>query len=180
MIIDVIFCILLVIAIIKGFQKGFLLAVFSLVAFIIGLAAAIKLSTVVAGYIGQEVKVSDKWLPVISFIVVFIIVMILVRLGATLIEKAFEVARLGWLNRLAGILLFVILYTLIYSVLLFYADQIQLLKRETINSSATYNYIKPLGPKVIEAFGVIIPIFKNMFTELEIFFDHISEKMNHL
>lgn len=169
MIIDILFAILLVIAIIKGFQKGFIVAVFSMLALIVGLAAAIKLSAVVAGYIGQAVKVSDKWLPVISFVVVFIIVLLLVRLGARLIEKAFQAVMLGWLNRLGGILLFAMIYTFIYSVLLFYAEQLHLLKPETIDSSQTYTYIQPLAPKVIEGFGAIMPIFKNMFAELEIF-----------
>ncbi|MDP9229582.1 MAG: CvpA family protein [Bacteroidota bacterium] len=178
MIIDIIFAILMVLAIIKGFQRGFIVAIFSMIAFVIGLAAAIKLSAVVAAYIGQSVKISDKWLPVISFIVVFIIVILLVRIGAKLIEKTFQVAMLGWLNRLSGVLLYAALYTFIYSVVLFYAEHMQLLKPATIHGSVTYSYIQPLGPKVIDAIGAIIPIFKNMFTGLENFFDHISGKIS--
>ena len=60
MVIDIIFVILLLLAVIKGYQRGLIVAVFSLIAFIIGLAAAMKLSTVVAGHIGGAVKISDK------------------------------------------------------------------------------------------------------------------------
>ena len=45
----------MVLALIKGYRRGFIVAVFSLIAIIVGLAAAIKLSTVVAGRIGQAV-----------------------------------------------------------------------------------------------------------------------------
>ena len=85
MILDLIFVVILVLAIYKGYQRGLIVGIFSLLAIIIGLAAAMKLSTVVAGYIGKAVKVSDEWLPVISFAAVFIIIVLLVRLGANML-----------------------------------------------------------------------------------------------
>lgn len=100
MLIDLLFVILLVLAVIKGFQRGLIVGIFSFVAILVGLAAAIKLSAVVAGYIGESVRISDQWLPVISFAVVFIAVVLLVRLGANLLEKTVEIGMLGWLNRL--------------------------------------------------------------------------------
>lgn len=177
MLLDIIFAILVVLAIIKGFRKGLIVALFSFIAFFIGLAAALKLSAVVAGYIGKTVKISEQWLPVISFIVVFIIVIILVNLGAKAIEKVLQLTLLGWLNRLGGILFYLLLYITIYSVLLFYAKQLNLLKPETINKSVTYSYIEPWAPKAINAFGKLIPIFKNMFTQLEDFFSQISNQV---
>src|SRR5450432_2625915 len=103
MILDLLFAVIIVLAIIKGYQRGLIVGVFSLVAIIVGLAAAIKLSTVVAGYIGKAVKISDQWLPVISFAVVFLIVVLLVRLGANAVQKIAEAVMLGWVNRIGGI-----------------------------------------------------------------------------
>ena len=74
MLLDLIFAVIIILAILKGYQNGLVVGLFSLVAVIVGLAAAMKLSTVVAGYIGSAVKVSDQWLPIISFAVVFFIV----------------------------------------------------------------------------------------------------------
>ena len=79
MLIDIVFAILLIMACIKGFQKGLIIAVFSIVAFIIGLAAALKLSTAVASWLGNSVSVNTKWLPFISFALVFFIVILLVQ-----------------------------------------------------------------------------------------------------
>jgi len=177
MAIDIIIAIALIIAIIKGYQQGLIVAVFSVLAFIIGLAAAIKLSVLAAGYIGKTVKISDQWLPVISFVVVFLVVVLLIRLGAKLIQRTIQFAMLGWVNRLGGILLFVILYILIFSVLIFYADQLSLIKSETRDASLTYPYIQPLGPKVIEGFGKIVPIFKGMFNDLQEFFGQVSHNI---
>jgi membrane protein required for colicin V production len=175
MLIDLVFAVVLVLALLKGYQRGLIVGLFSLVAVIIGLAAAMKLSAVVAGYIGKAVKVSDEWLPVISFIVVFIVVILLIRLGANAIERTVEVVKLGWLNKLGGILLYAALYTIVFSVLLFYAEQVKLLKPSLIQQSHTYAWIQPLGPKVINGFGSILPVFKDMFGELEAFFDGVAK-----
>jgi len=177
MIIDIIVVIILILAVIKGYRQGLIVALFSVIAFIIGLAAALKLSAVVAGHLGKAVKVSDKWLPIISFAVIFLIVVLLVRLGATFIQKTVELAMLGWLNRVGGILLYAGLYILIFSILLFYADQLDLIKPGTKTSSVTYNYIQPWGPKLMDGLGKIIPIFKGMFADLEEFFDSVSKQV---
>src|SRR5678815_1005879 len=119
MIIDIIFVILIVLALLQGYRRGLIVAVFSLVSIIVGLAAAIKLSAVVASHLGDTVKVSDKWLPVISFAIVFIVVVLLIRLGARAIQKLTEALMLGWLNRLGGIILYAVIYICLFSVLLF-------------------------------------------------------------
>ncbi len=177
MLLDIIFAVIMVLALFKGYQRGLIVGLFSLVAVIIGLAAAIKLSAVAAGYIGRAVKISDQWMPVISFAVVFLIVVLLIRLGANAIEKIVEVVMLGWLNRLCGIILYAAIYLVVFSVLLFYAEQVKLLQPETIQQSVTYKYVQPWGPKVINAVGNIIPLFKDMFGELEQFFDGVAKKI---
>jgi len=178
MIIDIIFVILIVLALIQGYRRGFIVAVFSLVSIIVGLAAAIKLSAVVASRLGHEVKVSDKWLPVISFAIVFIVAVLLIRLGARAIQKLTEAMMLGWANRLGGILLYAVIYVMIFSVLLFYANQVKIIKPDTIKASVTYSFIQPWGPTAINGFASAIPLFRDMFTQLEGFFSRIPEKIS--
>ena len=179
MLIDLIFAVIIILAIIKGYQKGLIIAVFSIIAFIIGLAAALKLSAVVADYLKDSISVSAKWLPFIAFAIVFFIVLLLVRLGGKLIEKTFQAVMLGWLNRIGGILLYAALYIIILSIFIFYAEKLQLLQPATIKSSVTYNFIQPWGPIVMDNFGKLIPPFKDMFTELGSFFNSLSNKIQH-
>ena len=174
MIIDIICVVLLILAVIKGFQRGLIVGVFSLLAIIIGLAAAMKLSVVVSGYIGSAVKISDKWLPIISFAIVFIAVVLLIRLGANAIEKAVQAITLGWLNRLGGIILYVAIYITVFSVILFYLEQVNIIKPETIQNSVTYNFVQPWGPKAIDGIGTVLPFFRDMFTDLQNFFDNMA------
>jgi membrane protein required for colicin V production len=175
--IDIVFAILIIIAVIKGLRKGLVVALFSIIAYIIGLAAALKLSAVVAAYLQKNVSVPGKWMPVLSFAIVFLVVVILVNWGGKFIEKTFEMAFLGWANKLAGAALYVVLYIIIFSIILFYAEKIHLLQPEAFAKSTAWPYIKPWGPVVIDSVGKIIPVFKDMFTNLENFFENIAGKM---
>jgi membrane protein required for colicin V production len=177
MIIDIVFALLMVMAIIKGYSNGLIVAVFSLLALVVGLAAAMKFSTVVAGWLNDSVHVSARWLPVIAFAIVFIAAVFLVRLGAKALQKTVEFVLLGWVNRLGGIVFYVLLYILIFSILLFYAGKMNLITSHAIAESKTYSYIQPWGPKAINGIGRVVPFFRNMFEELEHFFSRLSDNV---
>jgi membrane protein required for colicin V production len=166
----------MVIAIFKGLRKGLILGIFSLLAFIIGLAAALKLSVIVAGYLKNSAGSFSKWLPLISFMLVFIAVIFLVGLLARIIKKTVRFAMLGWLDSLGGMILYIAIYTIIFSVFLFYAEKLFLIQPATIQSSKLYSYISSWGPKVIDNLGKIIPVFKDMFAQLQSFFGDIAKK----
>lgn len=176
MIIDFIAFGLLVLAILKGFRNGLVVAIFSLLAFIIGLAAALKLSAVVADYLGDNTNISQRWLPVLAFAIVFFIVIFLVRLGAKALEGGLKMAMLGWLNKLGGILFYVLLYLFIFSIILFYAQQLNIIKPESVETSTTYPVIYPMAQIVMDGLGSLLPFFKDMFAELENFFGELSKK----
>jgi membrane protein required for colicin V production len=173
--IDIAFLILLGFAVFKGYTKGFILAIFSVLGFIVGLAAALKLSTTVAAKLSEHTDLG-KWLPALSFLLVFVGTAFLVRIIGKIVQKTFETVMLGWANRIAGILLFALLYSIIFSIFIFYAVQLHILNAEATAASVCYPYIQPLGPKVIEGFGVVIPWFKNMFAELEQFFGGFAKQ----
>ncbi|MBS1510874.1 MAG: CvpA family protein [Bacteroidetes bacterium] len=175
--IDIVFAILMVIACIRGYRKGLILALFSIIAFIIGLAAALKLSVVVSGWLNANTGTATKWLPFISFAIVFLGVTILVIWCGKLIEKTFQMALMGWVNRIGGMLFYIVLYTIIFSVFLFYAEKLQIVKPETIQASQSYTFVQPWGPVVIDGFGKIVPVFKDMFAQLETFFDTLGNKI---
>jgi membrane protein required for colicin V production len=176
MIIDIIFVILLVIALWKGYSRGFIIAIFSFLAIFIGLAAAVKFSVVVSAWLHNNTNIGTRWLPFISFLAVIIVVIILVRWIAGLIQTSVEFAMLGWLNRLGGIVLYVALYAMVYSIILFYATQMGIIKTEAIRTSVVYNIIEPWGPKSIEMLSNLIPVFKDMFQYLKNFFGSLAPK----
>jgi hypothetical protein len=86
-----------------------------------------------------------------------------------MIEGALRMATLGWVNKLGGILFYFLLYFFVFSIVLFYCTQLHLIKQETIQTSVTYPLIYPMAPVILDGLGTVVPIFKNMFGQLENF-----------
>jgi membrane protein required for colicin V production len=170
--IDVLFLLFMVLAVFRGIRHGFIISVCSGLAIIVGLAAAIRLSAAVAASVSPHY--SSRWLPVLTFLLIFLGVVIVVRLGARMAEKAMGLVMMGWLNKLAGVVLYAIIYTIILSVVLFYAVQLHLIGPRMLGSSITYPFIRPWGPLVIDEFGKFVPWFKGMFIRLEDFFSRFG------
>ncbi|MGZ8553688.1 MAG: hypothetical protein ACXWV8_09805 [Chitinophagaceae bacterium] len=53
----------------------------------------------------------------------------------------------------------------------------KLIPPETIQQSLTWSFVQPWGPKAINGLGSVIPIFKDMFAELQEFFAELAKKM---
>ena len=175
--IDVFFYLIMIIAVFKGFSKGLIIGIFSFIAFIIGLAAALKLSTIVAGYLETSTGASGKWLPILSFVIVFMLVVLLVNIGARVLKKTISFAMLGWVDKIGGIIFYMLIYTMIFSIILFFGEKTSMISQTSMENSAVFKYVAPWGPKIIDSFGKIIPLFKNMFNELQNFFENAGNKM---
>ncbi|HEV3251595.1 MAG TPA: CvpA family protein [Puia sp.] len=171
--IDILFLVFVIIAVFRGLRRGLIVAVFSFAACIIGLAAAVKLSAIVAVHLKDAIHVSEKWLPILAFILVFVLVVFVVRRAANLLEKLIDFVWLEWLNKLGGVILYTALYLAVFSVLLFYGSSSHILPRSMIESSKVYHFIEPWGPAVINQLARIIPLFRDMFVQLEAFFGNL-------
>jgi membrane protein required for colicin V production len=178
MIIDTLVFVLLAIAIFKGYSKGLIIAVFSFIGLFVGLAAAVKCSAVVAGWLGKQMTTGQHWIPTLSFAIVFFAAVFLVRQGAAIVQKTVQMAMLGWVNKIGGIIFYAIIYLVLISIIVFYVKQLHIVNDATIQQSQTYPFIASIGPKAINGLGVIIPIFKDLFTQLEDFFAAISTKVS--
>jgi membrane protein required for colicin V production len=84
---------------------------------------------------------------------------------------------LGVVNKLIGGLLYSFLAAVIWSSLLWIANQMHLIAPETITASKTYIWLSPLAPWVFEHVGKLLPFAKNTFGDLQHFFDHVNQKL---
>ena len=96
--IDIIWLILIVFAAVKGFKNGLIVSLFSVAGLVIGLIAAMKFSTIVSAYINDSFQLPLFWLPIVSFMLVFVAVAALVRIAAVMLSKVVEAIFLGWAN----------------------------------------------------------------------------------
>jgi membrane protein required for colicin V production len=121
---------------------------------------------------------TSRWLPVIAFILVFVLVVLLVSWAGRLLENLIKLVLLEWLNKLGGILLFVIFYISIYSIVLFYGTKTPFISKQAIDESHFYSLIAPFGPLIIRFITGFIPFGQDMFTALERFFNKIARDVH--
>lgn len=178
MIIDLLLVTFWILAAIRGLRRGFVIALFSVVGFIVGIAAAMALSATVAQQISTSGNLHAKWLPVISFLLVFFAVAVLISLVARMISRVMDIAMLGWVNRIAGAAIYILLVSIILSVLLFYLTALHIIPAATNGKSVIYPVIKPIAPVIVDKLGEFIPLFRNLFGELRNFFENAANNLN--
>ena len=172
--IDIFFYFVVCLAIIQGWRKGLILAIFSMICGLVGLAAAVKLSAVLATHMKSGLHITGRWLPVMAFVIVFLLVLLIIRWLGKLLENLIKLVLLGWLNKLGGIGFFLVLYLSAYSIVLFYGTRTRVVSKHAISDSQLYSFIAPIGPAVIRFITRFIPYGHDMFLTLEGFFDKIA------
>jgi len=150
--IDIVLGILLLLSAIGGFKKGLIVELASLAALVLGIWGAIEFS-----YITSEFLVDNfdwKWdhLNVVSFIITFIVIVILVHIVGKTVTKLVETVMLGFVNKLAGLVFGFLKGAIILSIVLVVFDKInediKIISEDTKNESRIYEPLKNLAPSI--------------------------------
>lgn len=148
--IDLVLGIILVLAAIQGFRKGFIVEAASLAALVLGIWGAIKFSDWTADFITRKFNYHSEYLSIFAFILVFIGIVILISLLGKLLDNAVKAVALGFLNRLAGIIFGVLKVAVILSIFLLLFDavdeNVHLLPAKQKAESKVYTPMKQLVP----------------------------------
>lgn len=150
--IDIIILILLAWGAFRGFTQGFILQVVTFIALIIGVWASISFSDNMSEFLTKNMDITGKYLPVLSFVLIFILVIIIAHLIGMLLTRFIEITSLGWLNRIGGIAFGVLKMAFIVSVLLTIQnrmkEKIHIISEKQIQSSLLYKPVSNLAPAV--------------------------------
>lgn len=150
--IDIIIGILLLLAAINGFRKGFVVEVVSLLALILGIWGAIRFSYIAADLLTKYFDLTSRYLGIISFIITFIAIVVLVHLVGKVAENFIKVAQLNFINRLAGFLFGLIKSAVILSIVLMVLDAIDkafpIIPQEAKENSRVYEPVSNLMPSI--------------------------------
>lgn len=86
----------------RGFTKGFVIEVTTLIALVLGIYAAINFSFMTAGFLRDYFTLEEQYMSVLAFAITFIAIVIGVVLIGRLLEKFINMIALGFLDKLAG------------------------------------------------------------------------------
>ncbi len=166
MIIDGIIGISLVLAFIRGWKKGILWAVASLAAVVFGSLVSLKLSHRIAQYIQEQNIIDSKYTLILSYILLFLLVMYGLRFIIKMLEKLLQSLMLGWANRLAGGALYVLFSAFMLSSIFWVTNEAGILTEEGKNESQLYAIIEPIAPQGIELGGEVLPFLKDLYQDV--------------
>ena len=175
MVLDTILLILGIIAFIRGWKKGFLWAICSLLAVLLGIIIALKLSNVVSEYLFVQQIVTSKYTLLISFILLFLATLFIFRMLIKFVEAILDKLLLGWVNKLAGGLLYSFFVIFIMSTFCWLANQINLLKPDVKQSSKSYIYLEPIAPKTIDFITAYLPYCKDLIKKTQAHLEEVSK-----
>jgi membrane protein required for colicin V production len=165
MLTDILLLILLVLAVYKGWTKGFIMAIFVFISYFVALALAFHFSGTVEGYIRSNSSSDSKWYSFLAFILVMIAGIIAVRLVGKLIEKSAELMLLGLVNRMLGILVMATIYITFFAVILVYCSRFGLMGDGQASDSKSLGYLMKYGHWLVAHFSEWMPALKNLFND---------------
>jgi membrane protein required for colicin V production len=143
---DIILLICFLPAVIRGLSKGFLEQAVCLVGLFVSVWAAFRFSELVCGWIQPYLEVSETLLHVISFALVLVAISVGALLLAKLLTKIFEVAMLGWLNKLLGVAFGILVTMLVLGVFVVLFDTLnvrfEIVKSDILDGSILYGAVK--------------------------------------
>ncbi len=137
----------------KGFKKGLIIEVSSLIALGLGIWGGINFSDYVAEIIAG--KVEDKYLPLASFTLTFVLIVASVFVFGKILEKFINLIQLKLINKLAGagfgVLKFGLIIGVIFVVLNSYEEKLNLIPIETKQESVLYEPLLIFSKTVVPA-----------------------------
>ena len=177
MTLDLIAITLALLLFVHGYKKGIIVAACSVLAILLGITCALSLSAKLSVYLFDKGFAGSAWAPLISYAVLFIGVVWIVRLLARFLEKTTSGVMLGWVNKSIGGILYVAIAMIIYSSVLWLCNSAHILSPETIVQSKTYPYLSQLAPWVFAHVGEVIPFAKSSFADMRHFFEGINQQL---
>lgn len=136
----------------KGFSNGFIISVAGLLALLLGVFGAIRFSDITSSYLIEHFEFNSRHLPVISFAITFIIIVIAVHFTARVVDKLVKAVALGFVNRIAGAAFNVLKIAFILSIVLLLLNKIDdktgIISKELKEESLFYEPLSGFAPMI--------------------------------
>ncbi|HEX9650422.1 MAG TPA: CvpA family protein [Cyclobacteriaceae bacterium] len=147
----------------QGYRKGFILEIISVLALILGIIGGLKLIDFGKEFLSRHLEIKGDILPYLSFLFIFIIIVILLNLAGRAVKKILDMTLLGNLDDIAGLVIGILKWTLILSSLIWIASIIDLkLPFTWTEDSILYPYVSWLAPNLFHMLSGVFPFLEEL------------------
>ena len=122
--VDILMILIVLGGVVLGYRKGFIGQLSSLVSWVVAIVLCYKCGDLAQGIFLSIVPSASEWplssitVKTVSLAFAFLIIMLVIRLAMRLFKGALDTVNLGFLDKLAGSLLFMFKYAFILSIVL--------------------------------------------------------------
>lgn len=120
--IDIIILLFLAWGAFRGFSKGLIVEIATLLGLVLGVYFAIEYSSYTEGLLRDFLNISSQYMAYIALGVTFLVVVLIVFILGKLLTKLIDIISLGLVNKLLGTVLGILKYAVIVCVLLLIVD----------------------------------------------------------
>lgn len=165
---------ILIIAFLQGYRNGLIKALISFFSLLIGVVLAFQFAGFVAVQLKEYTNITSYWLPFISFLLVLLVVMIVLRWATRLLQQTADWLMLGWLNKLLGMVLYTLIYGTILSAFIYFMSLLGVVEKSKMEASISYDYLAKWWPYFMAKLNQWLPFIKETLGQ---FSTHLQQKV---
>ncbi|KAA9331532.1 CvpA family protein [Hymenobacter busanensis] len=152
---------------VKGFRRGIVMEIVSLVAFVLGLIGGLKLLGAAIPLVRHYVGEAFGMLPLVSFVLVFALLTWGVHLVGGMVRSAIHLTPLGVLDHILGGAVGVVKWVLGLSLLLYFTGLGGLpIGQQLTHDSMLLPIVQQATPVALNVVGVVLPFAKELLSTL--------------
>ncbi len=142
--IDLLFIIVFAAGFRHGYVNGIISTAFNIIAYVFGIILAFKVTPATTNIMERLFHSQNPSMFLLAFIANVAIIMLVLRQTAKAIEGILRALYLGIFNRILGGVVMASIYTLVYSILLWFSVRVNFVNDATLAESRTYPILKNL------------------------------------
>lgn len=157
----------------RGFKKGIIIELFTLLALLVGIYAAIHFSDYMVNILKDNFDFDGEYTPVVAFVLTFLIVGAMVFFLGKALEKVIKIVQLSALNKFAGVVFGVTKMLFVSSIIVVVLESVDqkndFISKELKDNSILYEPFKKVS------FTTMPAIKESTLFKKDNFFDKIID-----
>ncbi len=156
-ILDLIILIPVVWGAIRGFSKGLVMELATLIGMVLGILGAFHFSGSLGNLLGDYLTLGPTAMKILSYTLIFFGVLLISWIIGKIITKVIDMVMLGWLNKILGavfgLLKGVIIAALLLMIIVFFDKNEKILTRQAKEKSMFFQALSKVVPDYILVFN---------------------------
>ncbi len=143
----------------RGYKNGLVKELCNLVGLVVGVILAVRFSGYIGTLIQENTSIEDKYIPIIAFLIIFVVTTISAILIAKVLTKLLKIISLNWLNKIAGIVFSILKICVVlggvFHIVLHINNDFMIVDPSIFQSSIAFEYL-------MKSFEFVFPTIKQI------------------